>query len=61
MDTGQKYSKTQGVALIIVSSDAVTSLIFKFFVITAFFFSEFTTEDRASLKGLINESTQHRQ
>lgn len=38
MDTGQKYSKTQGVALIIVSSDAVTSLIFKFFVITAFFF-----------------------
>lgn len=36
MDTSKKY-KTQGVDLIIVTSDAVTSLIFKFFAITAFF------------------------
>lgn len=37
MDTSKKYNKTQGVDLIIVTSDAVTSLIFKFFAITAFF------------------------
>lgn len=63
MDAGRIYSQTEGQALIIVSPDAVTPLIFYTFIhfLLLPLFLESTTRDCTSLEGLINESTQQRQ
>lgn len=63
MDAGRIYSQTEGQALIIVSLDAVTPLIFYAFILFLLLplFLKSTTRDCTSLEGLINESTQQRQ